>query len=91
MTFAAGGAVSAVMLLAGAAAAQQPPKCEGEIPSVQREVSEAPLSSAKETQVKALLDQVVRACKEKNDVVALAGIDQVRAILIAEQKSGSGG
>ena len=71
-------------------ASAEEPRCQGELPAVQREASAAPLSSEKQTQVKALLEQVERACKAKNDVVAMAGIDQVRAIITAERKSGSG-
>jgi hypothetical protein len=36
-----------------------------------------------------LLEQAARACREHNEVVAMAGIDQVRAILEAERKSTS--
>ena len=81
----------ALFLFANATAARaEEPRCQGELPAVQREASEAPLSTEKQTQVKALLEQVKRACQEKNDVVAMAGIDQVRAIISAERKSGSG-
>ena len=84
-------AVAALFLFADATAARaEEPRCQGELPAVQREASEAPLSTEKQTQVKALLEQVKRACQEKNDVVAMAGIDQVRAIISAERKSGSG-
>lgn len=82
-------AVALLAMLGGTAFAQQQ-QCQGELPNVQREVAQAPLSTAKEAQVKALLEQVVRACKENNDVVAMAGIDQVRAILSAEHKTESG-
>ena len=83
----------AIALLAGsggAALAQEQPqeKCPGELENVQREVAQASISRPKETQIKALLEQVARACREHNEVVALAGIDQVRAILQAERKSG---
>jgi hypothetical protein len=80
--------VSIITLTACACAAAvraEEPRCTGELPAVQREVGDAPLSTEKETQVKALLDQVVRACREKNDVVAMAGIDQVRAVISTER------
>jgi hypothetical protein len=73
--------------LAGTARAEEP-HCQGELPSVQREVTQTPLSAAKGTQIKALLDQVVRACKENNDIVAMAGIEQVRAIISTERNTG---
>jgi hypothetical protein len=34
------------------------------------------------------MEQVERACRENNEIVAMAGIDQVRAILDQERKSG---
>jgi hypothetical protein len=70
----------------GGALAQQE-KCPGELENVQREVAQAPISRPKETQIKALLEQAARACRDHNEVVAMAGIDQVRAILQAERKS----
>jgi Skp family chaperone for outer membrane proteins len=75
----------AVLALSGAAAAAQQEKCPGGFENVQRVVA---ISRPKETQIKVLLEQVARACREHNEVVALAGIDQVRAILQAERKSG---
>jgi hypothetical protein len=79
----------AIALLAGfgGAALAQQEKCPGELENVQREVAQATISRPKEMQIKALLEQVARACREHNDVVALAGIDQVRAILQAERTS----
>ncbi len=74
----------AVCACAASARAEEP-RCTGELPAVQREAKDAPLSTEKQTQVKALLDQVVRACQEKNDVVAMAGIDQVRAVISTER------
>jgi hypothetical protein len=65
-------------------------QCQGELPNVQREVTETRLSNEKGAQVSALMEQVVRACKENHDVVAMAGIDQVRAILSEVRKSESG-
>ena len=79
----------AIALLAGfsGAAYAQQEKCPGELENVQREVAQASISRPKETQIKALLEQAARACREHNEVVAMAGIDQVRAILEAERKS----
>jgi hypothetical protein len=78
----------AVLALSGGAAAAQQEKCPGELENVQREVARASITRPKETQIKALLEQVTRACREHNEVAAPAGIDQVRAILQAERKSG---
>ena len=80
----------ALLFALAATARAEEPHCQGELPNVQREVTQTPLSTAKETQIKALLDQIVRACKEKNDIVAMAGIEQVRAIISAERNTGSG-
>jgi hypothetical protein len=82
-------AVTVVLLLDRTAFAQQQ-HCHGELPNVQREVTQTPLSTAKGAQIQALIEQVVRACKENDDVVAMAGIDQVRAILSEERKPESG-
>jgi hypothetical protein len=71
---------------AGVAHAQQE-KCPGELENVQREVAQAPISRPKEAQIKALLEQATRACRDHDEVVAMAGIDQVRAILQTERKS----
>ena len=81
---------AAIFLMLGGPALAQAPACQKEYASVQREVEAARLSTDKTAQVNALLEQVSRACKEKNDVVAMAGIDQVRAILSDERKAGSG-
>jgi hypothetical protein len=79
----------AIALLAGfgGAALAQQEKCPGELENVQREVAQTPISRPKETQIKALLEQAARACRDHNEVVAMAGIDQVRAILQAERKN----
>jgi hypothetical protein len=86
-------ALLAALLLAPASAfapawADESPRCRTELPAVQKTVAETPLTPAKASQVRALLEQVQRACRENDDVVALAGIDQVRAILDQERKSG---
>jgi hypothetical protein len=83
-------AVAFFFMLAGTALAQAP-ACECRYESVRHEVATAGLSTDKEVQVKALLEQVARACKEKNEVVAMAGLDQVQAILTDERKGVSGG
>ena len=80
----------ASILLFSASAFAEERQCQGELPNVQREVSDARLSTEKGAQVNALMEQVVRACKENHDVVAMAGIDQVRAILSEARKSESG-
>jgi hypothetical protein len=86
-------ALVAALLVASAFApacafAEEPPRCKAELPAVQKSIAETPLTPAKASQVRALLEQVQRACRENDDVVALAGIDQVRAILDQERKSG---
>ena len=62
------------------------PRCRSEIGDVQRQVAEAQIPAAKEAQIRALLEQVDRACKENDEVVASAGLDQVRAILKEQRK-----
>ena len=78
------------VLLISAAGWAEERQCQGELPDVQREVSATHLSTDKGAQVNALMEQVVQACKEDHDVVAMAGIDQVRAILSEVRKSESG-
>jgi hypothetical protein len=51
-------------------------------------IAETPMPPNKEMQVKALLDQVVRACRENNEVVAQAGLDQVKAMIQEQKKAG---
>jgi hypothetical protein len=68
-----------------ALAAQQ---CEGGLDEVNQMIAETPMPPNKEMQVKALLDQVVRACKENNEVVAQAGLDQVKAMIQEQKKAG---
>jgi hypothetical protein len=76
-------------LLAFSVLAQGQPACQAEIGEVQKSLAETPMPAAKETQVKALLEQVVRACKENNEVVAAAGLDQVKAIIKEQKKGGA--
>jgi hypothetical protein len=64
-----------------------PPACQSGVDEVHKLMAETPMPPAKETQVKALLEQVVRACKENNEVVAQAGIDQVKAIIQDQKKA----
>jgi hypothetical protein len=80
--------LAALLLAAQPALAAETPRCRGELPALQKSVAEARLTAAKEQQVQALMEQIERACRENDDVVALAGIDQVRAILDQERKSG---
>jgi hypothetical protein len=82
-------ALPGLLIAAAVAAAAEPPRCESEMAEVQRMVDETPMPPAKETQIKALMEQVARACKENNEVVATAGLDQVKAI-IAEQRKQAG-
>jgi hypothetical protein len=84
------GIVLASILLSSGPGLAEERQCQGELPNIQREVTETRLSTEKGAQVNALLEQVVRACKEDHDVVAMAGIDQVRAILSEVRKSESG-
>jgi hypothetical protein len=81
------GMVVALLAGFGGVAHAQQEKCPGELENVQREVAQAPISRPKEAQIKALLEQATRACRDHDEVVAMAGIDQVRAILQAERKS----
>jgi hypothetical protein len=81
-------ALCAAALLAAAYPALAQPRCQGEIETVQKNVAEARMPPAKESQVRALLEQVQRACRENNEVVTQAGLDQVRAILDEQRKSG---
>jgi len=75
------------LALLAAPALADPPRCQAEIDQVQRMKAETPMPPAKEAQVQALLEQVVRACKENNEVVAQAGLDQVKAILDEQKKA----
>lgn len=64
------------------------PQCEGDLDDVNRMIAETPMPPNKEMQVKALLVQIVRACKENNEVVVQAGLDQVKAIIQEQKKAG---
>jgi len=83
-------ALVAALLVAAipALAQQQPLRCQSELDSVQKAVADTPLTPAKQSQVRALLEQAQRACRENDEVVAMAGVAQVRAILDQERKSG---
>ena len=72
-------------LAAGPVLAQETQPCEGGLDAVRKEMEATPLAPGKDAQLKALLEQVVKACRENNAVVAQAGLDQVKAI-IEEQK-----
>lgn len=74
--------------MAPALAQQQQPKCQEELEQVQRMIAETRLPQAKETQIRSILEQAARACRENDEVVAMAGIDQVKAILKEQQKAG---
>jgi hypothetical protein len=75
------------LLLACPALAQE--KCSDRLAAVQKEIAATPMPPTKETQIKALLEQATRACRENDEVVAQAGIDQVKAILDEQKKQGS--
>jgi hypothetical protein len=53
---------------------------------VQKAIAETPMPATKEAQIKALLEQAQRACRENDEVVAQAGIDQVQAIIDEQKK-----
>jgi hypothetical protein len=77
---------AALGMLATPVLAQQ--QCQGGLDEVNRMMAETPMPPSKETQVRALLDQVVRACRENNEVVAQAGLDQVKAMIQEQKKAG---
>ena len=79
---------AAALLAAATAPALAEPRCQSELEAVQKNIAETPMPPAKESQVRALIEQVQRACKENNEVVAQAGLDQVRAILDEQRKNG---
>jgi hypothetical protein len=78
--------LATVLALLAAPAGADGPQCRAGIDEVQRMKAETPMPPEKDIQVRALLDQVVRACRENNEVVAMAGIDQVKAILKEQKK-----
>ena len=77
-----------LLLFIAAEAAVAQTRCQSDLEAVQKQVSETTMPPAKEAQIKALLEQVAKACKENNEVVAQAGLDQVRDILKQQQKPG---
>jgi hypothetical protein len=81
--------VMMLVALAGAASAEEP-KCAAQLDALRQEIADARLNAAKQAQVGALVEQAERACKANDQVVAMAGIDQVRAILKDELNTGSG-
>jgi hypothetical protein len=60
--------------------------CQTRLESVQKAIAETPMPATKEAQIKALLEQAQRACRENDEVVAQAGIDQVQAIIDEQKK-----
>jgi biopolymer transport protein ExbD len=66
------------------------PQCRQALVDVKRDTADAAISPNKQIQIQSLLDQVDRACQQNDDVVAMAGIDQIRAIVSDEQKSRNG-
>ena len=75
------------LLLASPALAQE--SCETRLAEVRQQIAETPMPTAKEMQIKALLEQITRACRDKDEVVAQAGLDQVKAILDEQKKQRS--
>jgi hypothetical protein len=73
-----------------AADAPPQPQCRQALVDAKQHAEEAGISPQKKAQVASLLEQADRACKQNDDVVAMAGIDQVRAIVDAEQKLRNG-
>jgi hypothetical protein len=89
----AAAAAFAAALGAGAAlAADAPPQpqCRQALQDTKRDAEKAAISPQKQAQIASLLEQANRACQANDDVVAMAGIDQVRAIVDTEQKSRNG-
>jgi hypothetical protein len=84
LAFAAGAGVAL------AADAPPPPQCRQALQDTKRDAAQAQLSPNKQAQIESLLEQANRACQQNDDVVAMAGIDQVRAIVDTEQKSRNG-
>ena len=80
--------VLALALAAGGALAQERP-CDGGLAEVKKAAAETPMQPGKDTQIKALIEQIEKACRENNGVVAQAGIDQVKAILDEQRKQKS--
>jgi hypothetical protein len=60
--------------------------CDNRLAAVQKALAETPMPATKEAQIKALLEQAQRACRENDEVVAQAGIDQVQAIIEEQRK-----
>jgi hypothetical protein len=86
-------AVTLALVLAGpalAADAPPQPQCRQALQDTKRDAEQAAISPQKQAQIASLLEQAGRACQQNDDVVAMAGIDQVRAIVDAEQKSRNG-
>jgi hypothetical protein len=77
-----------LLLFLCAEAAVAEARCQDDLEAVEKQVSATAMPPAKETQIRALLDQVAKACKENNEVVAQVGLDQVRDILKEQQKPG---
>ena len=75
-------------LAAGPVLAEDRP-CDGPLTEVKKEMAETPLAPGKGTQIQALIEQVEKACRENNAIVAQAGIDQVKAILEEQRRQRS--
>lgn len=65
------------------------PSCEVRLAEIRKAVAETEMPASKEAQIKALLEQIQRACRDNDEVVAQAGIDQIQAILDDQKKQRS--
>jgi ribosomal protein S12 methylthiotransferase accessory factor YcaO len=73
------------LLLAAPALAQE--SCDERLEKVRDSLAQTELTTQKDAQIRALLEQIERACAENDEVVAQAGIDQIQAILEQEKRS----
>jgi hypothetical protein len=78
-----------LLALALAVPVSAQPSCETRLAEIRKQVAETEMPASKEAQIKALLEQIERACKDNDEVVAQAGIDQIQAILDDQKKQRS--
>ncbi|MBX6366843.1 MAG: hypothetical protein IRZ04_02625 [Rhodospirillales bacterium] len=72
-----------------AASALAQPSCDVRLAEIRKAVAETQMPTSKEAQIKALLEQIERACRDNDEVVAQAGIDQIQAILEDQKRQRS--
>ena len=82
-------ALALILILAAGPLLAEDRPCDGPLNQVKKEMAETPMAPGKDTQVKALIEQVEKACKENNTIVAQAGIEQVKAILEEQRRQRS--